>query len=71
MFTVCLKVIMMESNLKERRKRTMENFSSRSNHRQVGDIIPVDPMEETSIEENRHKVVSLLKEALEVLEKGK
>lgn len=48
----------------------MENFNSRSNHRQVGDVIPVDLIEETSVEENRHKVVSLLKEALEVLEKG-
>lgn len=48
----------------------MENFNSRSNHRQVGDIIPVDPIDPTSIEEDRiRKARSLLKEALEVLEK--
>ena len=70
MFTVCLKVIMMESNLNERRKRTMENFNSISNHRQVGDIIPVDPMEESSVNKT-HKAVALLKEVLELLEREK
>ena len=66
MFTVCLKVIMMESNLNERRKRTMDKFDGRSEFRHTGDVIPVD-----LIEENSHKVVSLLKEALEILEREK
>lgn len=70
MFTVCLKVAMMESNLNERRKRTMDNFNSRSDHRQVGDIIPVDPMEESSVN-NMHKAIALLKEVLELLEREK
>lgn len=61
---------MMESNLKERRKRTMDNFNSRSDHRQVGDIISVDSMEESSVN-NTHKAIALLKEALELLEREK
>lgn len=57
---------MMESNLNERRKRTMDKFDGRSEFRHTGDVIPVD-----LIEENSHKVVSLLKEALEILEREK
>ena len=49
----------------------MDKFDGKSTARHTGDVIQVDLIEETSIEENRHKVVSLLKEALEVLEKGK
>lgn len=48
----------------------MDKFDGKSTARHTGDVIPVDLIEETSIEENRHKVVSLLKEAIEVLEKG-
>lgn len=48
----------------------MDKFDGKSTDRHTGDVIPVDLIEETSIEENRHKVVSLLKEAIEVLEKG-
>lgn len=48
----------------------MENFSSRSNHRQVGDIIPVHLIEPTSIEEaGIRKARDLLKKAIEILEK--
>lgn len=51
---------------------TMENFSSRSNHRQVGDIIPVSLIEPTSIEKDRiSKAKALLEEALELLEREK
>lgn len=60
----------MKSNLNERRKRTMDKFDGRSEFRHTGDVIPVDLIEETS-EENSHKVVSLLKEALEILEREK
>ena len=48
----------------------MDKFDGRSEFRHTGDVIPVDLIEETS-EENSHKVVSLLKEALEILEREK
>lgn len=47
----------------------MDKFDGKSTARHIGDVIPVDPIEETSVEEDRRKVVSLLKEALEILEK--
>ena len=47
----------------------MDKFDGKSTARHTGDVIPVDLIEETSIEENRHKVFSLLKEAIDILEK--
>lgn len=45
-------------------------FNGRSEFRELGDIVPVAPIDPTSIEEDRiRKARSLLKEALEVLEK--
>lgn len=48
---------------------TME-FNGRSEYRELGDIVPVAPIEPTSIEEDGiRKARALLKEALEILEK--
>lgn len=45
-------------------------FNGRSEFRELGDIIPVDPMEESSVN-NTHKAIALLKEVLELLEREK
>ena len=46
-------------------------FNGRSEFRELGDIVPIAPIEEISVYEDRRKVVSLLKEALEILEREK
>ena len=47
------------------------DFNGNSTARQLGDSVPIAPIEEISVYEDRRKVVSLLKEALEILEKEK